>query len=359
MPRRLFGYLLKAVLIRAAVALPALSVVYLAFHLGDQGRLLAGSVGWGNVLRAAVLHLPLVAVQLMPAVVLLAVVMTYNSLRQRRELEALVVHGLAPGWHCVPVLVSGALAAVVALGLDEWVVPACEQRADRLYGGGRASPLTGLVRHPPWLRGHGGWFLRLGRAARGGDRRLLALRLDERFRALRRVDARIDPGGRVSGATVTILDGGRFRRRRVGRYELEGGGRALALLAARGATRSPVRAEALGTRELHRRLRLLEAAGQVRRAERMVFHSKLAFPVFNLVVALLACVFTLPVWPARPVRDLALAVFMALGLWVLLALGWVLGRSGVLPVAVGAWAPLALTLAITAMALLRRLHAVR
>jgi lipopolysaccharide export system permease protein len=257
-------------------------------------------------------------------------------------------------------LVAGALATLVALGLDELVAPSCEQEADRLYGGGRVSPLTGLGAPPPWLRGERGWFLRLGRGDPGdpaGGRRLLALRLDEAFRTQRRVDATVDASGRITRATVTRMTGDGFKRRRVGTYRLEGGGQTLAALAAREAAGPPVRAEALSALALHRRLQRLEAAGQIRRAERMVFHSKLAFPLVNVVVALLACAFAVRVWPSRPVLDLALAVLVALGLWVLLALGWVLGRSGWLPVEVGVWAPPVVALALAAVALFRRVSA--
>jgi lipopolysaccharide export system permease protein len=346
-PGLLLIYLLKAVLTRAAVALPALCVVYLAFHLGDQGRLVAAKAGWSVALRTSLLHLPLVAVQVLPAVILLSCVLAYSSLRRRGELVALQARGMAPAWHCLPVLLAGALGALTAFALDELVVPTCEQRADRVQGAGQISPLTGLGAPAPWL------YMRQAKTRRFLHRtdagRLLALEVSGTFSPVRRVDGRLTAkrgeGGERTGRVVETRFGAKggaeeLSRRTVAQLHLPG----VVELGRLGDASASPRAEALSALALLRRLTRLEQGGHARPAERLVLHSKLAFPLINIVLALLGCAFAVRVTQLAPVRDLAVAVGMLTGVWLVLATGWVLGRSAIVPAWAGVWGPVCLSL---------------
>jgi len=335
-------YLLRAVLLRLALALPALTAIYLAFYLADQGRLLAADLGWARALWAALLHLPLALVQMMPVALLVAAVLALSTLRQRGELEALATFGCSPGRLCAPVLTAGLVAALLTLLLDEAVVPPCEQAIDRLRGSTRVSALTGLGAPPAWLR-QGAWFYNV----EGG--RLLALEVDHQFRVTRRVEGTV-AAGRLSGATVADLRSGSLRRRPVDRFVLPGLDRLAPLW-----ERPNLRAEAMGIASLGRRLRQLRQAGHERSAERLVFHTKLAFPLVSLAMALIACAFALGHRPAAPIRDLAGAVGLALASWALLATGWALARGGWISPVAGVWGPLAATLCLGGVLVARRL----
>jgi lipopolysaccharide export system permease protein len=341
-PGLLLRYLLKAVLLRAVVALPALCVVYLAFHLGDQGRLVAAQAGWGVALRTSLLHLPLVAVQVLPAVMLLSSVLAYNSLRRQGELEALQARGMAPAWHCLPVLLAGALGALTAFALDELVVPACEQRADRIQGAGQTSPLTGLGAPAPWLHIQQAGTRRFMHRTDQG--RLLVLVVNGAFAPIRRVDGRLRPGGgqgeRTGRVVETRFGAEELTRSTVAQLHLPG----VLELGRLGTMGASPRAEALSALALLGRLERLKQGGHARPAERLVLHSKLAFPLINIVVALLGCAFAVRVNRPAPVRDLAGAVVMLTGVWLALATGWVLGRSAILPAWAGVWGPVGLSL---------------
>jgi lipopolysaccharide export system permease protein len=288
-------------------------------------------------------------VQILPAAILIATVLALSSLRRRGELLALSCFGVAPARLCLPILAVGTIGAAVALGLDEWLVPPCEQRADLLYRSRRASALTGLRPRARWMRREG-WFYHLTPSGR-----LLALQLDSGFRSIRRVDADLteDSAIRSGRAKVTRFKKEGFEREEERLVDLPG---LKGLRHIRG--RQP-RAEALDTSSLYRRLTLLERSGQAQSVERLVLHTKLAFPLLNVVVALLACSFAMGRRRATPVRDLAVAAGLIVGLWALLAAGWVLGRTGHLSPGAGAWFPLALGLAFGVAATihgLRRLH---
>jgi lipopolysaccharide export LptBFGC system permease protein LptF len=336
-------YLLRAVLIRLALALPALTAIYLAFYLADQGRLLAADLGWARALWAALLHLPLALVQMMPVALLVAAALALSTLRQRGELEALATFGCSPARLCAPVLAAGLVAALLTLALDEAVVPPCEQAIDRLRGAAGASALTGLGAPPAWYE-QGAWFYNV----EGG--RLLALEVDQRFRATRRVEGRIT-AGQLAGASVVDLRSGSLQRRPVARLALPGLDRLAPLW-----ERPALRAEAMDLASLRRRLRQLRQAGHERSAERLVFHTKLAFPLVSLAMALMACAFALGHRPAAPIRDLAAAVGLALASWALLATGWALARGGWISPVAGVWGPLAAALCLGGGLVARRLR---
>jgi lipopolysaccharide export LptBFGC system permease protein LptF len=302
----LFRYILRSVLARLTLALPAMALVVLAFDLGDQGRRLARVLGWWPVLRALMLHLPLFAVQVLPVALLISAVLALSGLRQRGELGALLVSGAGPGRLHAPLLCAGGLCAVLGLALGELAVPRCEQAADRLYQHRRISPLTGLQPVGAWLW-LDPWFVR-----KGPGQQVLALELDRGFRIRRRVEGRPRPG------ELPVLE-----------------------RAARLWGRGEARAEALGAAELARRLERLEHVGQRRPVERIVLHTKLAYPLLSLVTALMACGFALG-WRRRAlVPELLLACGLALALWLVVAGGWLLGRVGWLSPAAAVWGPLA------------------
>jgi lipopolysaccharide export LptBFGC system permease protein LptF len=333
-PVTLFRYLLYSVLLRVAIALPSLGLVYLAFYLGDEGRRLAAIVGLPRALEVAVLHLPLVLVQIAPVAVLLGIVLTLSTLRQRGELEAIASLGEGPARVLPPLLLAGLLGAGFAAVVDETLVPPCERLAEAA-GGTTASSLTGLEHPGRWIR-QGPWFIREGE---GGAQ--LAVEVDPAMRPLRRLDR---PAGSNRTRVTTFPEGdGPFVR-----------ADALAppaplLEASRTLRRLEHRAESLSSPELARRISLGAAAGQAPRVEALVLFSKLAHPLFCLAFALLAGPFALGHRARTLSADLARAVLLSLAGFLLLAAGWSLGRSGLLPAPAGVFGPLALLTLIGAL----------
>ncbi len=327
-------YLTRVLLGRLLWTLPALVLVYLAFDLGDQGRRLAAELGWRPVLLASALHLPLVAVQVLPAALLLALLLGLSRLRHAGELDALVVAGAGPLRLAGPLLASGALAAALALALDEGLAARCEAWADALLGVHRASALTGAQPPPRWLR-QGRWLVGLEPEPAGRPPRATALEV-EGSRALRRIDGRLEERG-LSGVETRFAAGLQADPPRL----------ALAPLWREAA----VRPEAQGFLALRSRLRALAAAGQPRPAEELVLHSRLTHPLLNLVVALLAWPFALGAHRRALLADLLRGLGLLGGLWCLLAAGWLAARAGWLSPAAGAWAPLGVALGLVALLL--------
>ena len=328
-----FSYLLRIILVRVALATAVLALVALAFDLGDQGRRLAADLGWAPVLQAAGLHLPLVVVQIFPAAMLLGATLALVALRGRGELAGLAVVGAGQNSVRGPLLTAGLICTLVALTLDEGLVPICERTADELYQHRRVSPLTGLRPSTSWVK-LGRWFLH--RKESGGREEVLALEVNERFQVTRRVWGSNNRwrARQLRGTAGRATDLGRLRQRARTLW-----------------SRSFVRAESLSALELHRHLRLRAEAGQERPAETLVLHTKLAYPLVNLLSALLACLFGNPWRKRSAVLDLLAAVSLVLGLWVLLAGGWMLARGGWLSPAGGVWLPLLCATTLTLLTL--------
>jgi len=311
----LLRYILRGILGRLGLALPALCLLVLAFDLGDQGRRLArgdGGLGWGTVLLASLHHLPLYAVQVMPVALILSCSLCLAGMRQRGELAAMACAGLSPWRVARALLLTGGLCALFSLCLGEGIVPTLERHADTLYQDRRVSPLTGELQAARWLR-IGGWYL--GQAP-GGE--LLGLEVDSEHRLVRRLKG----AALQAGAPGHVAEARLLWSRAVGRPEAQ------------------------SSLHLWRRLRALRTAGHPRPAETLVLHTKLAYPLVNLVAALLVCVLTLPGVIRRQgsvaARELGLALLLILGLWFLIAGGWLLGRSGWLSPALAVWGPVAL-----------------
>lgn len=306
-------YLARAVLLRAAVALPALALVYLGVALLEQGH--AGGRWSLAAIHLALLRLPLIVVQVAPVALMLGAALAIVALRGRGELEALAALGAAPPQLWTPVLLAGLLFAAGTLAVDELVVPPSERAIDARRGGRVVSPLTGLSRRAAWFR-LGRWLYHVD-----GDR-VMALELGPEFRAVRRVDATGGDGvveTRLGEHVPSSPPPDLTRARKLSGYV-------------------GARAEALDYASLSRRLSQLERAGQRRPAERLVLHSKLAYPALNVVVALLACLL-LRQRPRTPVGTLAAAMSALLLLWLALATGWVLARAGWVVPALGVWGP--------------------
>jgi lipopolysaccharide export LptBFGC system permease protein LptF len=322
----IFLYLLRGLLLRLSIALPAVTAVYAAFDLGDRGRRLAQDLGWAPVLEATLLHLPLVAVQVLPAALMLAIALWLGALRQRGELEALATHGAAPITLGLPLLAVGVGCATAALLVGELLVPACEAAAERRTGV-VPSALTGTDREATWLK-EARWLLK----RRGAH--VLALELTDTFAVRQRVEGRAsrDPGALEGVRIVRFAPPAVERRKRLH----------LAPLAATAALWRAPRPEAQPFGELQRRLASRSSSGHGLPVETLLLHSKLAYPLINVLIAVFGLALALCRRDLGPLAEVAAAAALLLASWLALAACFVAARAGWISPALGAWLPLGL-----------------
>jgi hypothetical protein len=212
-------------------------------------------------------------------------------------------------------------------------VPRCEQRIDRLFSGQKTSALTGLELPPRWIVQQG-WLIQLG--PRAPLNSFIALELDQQFSPRQRLD-----GIREKKPSSTLhCRYTHFPTQRPFVREASSRTCPAALEEAwRRWQAPPSRAEAMSLVELGRSLQRQRGAGHCRPAEELVWHTKLAFPFLNLVMAILACCFGRWQRRASAVMDLGLALGLSFGIWFLLAVGWSAGRTGLLSPGWAVWFP--------------------
>lgn len=340
----LIRYLLLHHAMRVGIALALLTLVYLVFDLGGPGRLLAADLGWAPVLGAAALHIPLTVVQLLPAAMLLGGAVSVSALTRRGELEAMRAAGMQPARMAIPWLTMALGTLIFSGAANELVVPPCEQRADLLYRYRRASALTGAFAGRSWHSSPDArWFVRMGTQT-AGVRPIWALQLDDAHRLQHSTMGRLVAGTdlvryarRVSfgdqGVTITHLP--RLRMAALGPI-------------ARASETGRTRPEALSSAALRRRISRAQNLGHGSSNDRMVLHARLAYPWLNLIVALLAWAPMRSHRRPTPTGPLGRAAGWIVVLWLLLASGWLMGTTGLLPPRAAAWTPLALaTLLVT------------
>lgn len=324
MSRLVAGYLLRRALPGALLALAALGWVYLACLLGDQGRRAATSLGWSAALRAMLWHLPLAAVQLAPAAVLLGSVLALGAARQRGELEALNAVGASRLQLAAPLLLTGVLCGALSLLVAERLVPLCERRADRLTGP-LASALTGAATPATrWLTLPEGWVVAARAEVRPGA---------------------VDPPAALTAWRVIGDAGSAKGPRLVGPWVPSRpdpvGGADPPWTAARALDRLlRQRPEALSTAALLRQRRGLVLAGQDPTLASLVLHSRLAFPGLCVVLAGIAALLVTGGRGPSPAWLLGQALGWLGATWLVVAGGWLLGRTGAIGPVAAAWGPL-------------------
>ncbi|MBK8479731.1 MAG: LptF/LptG family permease [Proteobacteria bacterium] len=317
MSRVLTTYLLRRSLLGAALTLAALVWVYLACSVGDQGRRAAAMLGWNEALRLMVWHLPLAAVQLAPAAVLLGLVIALSSAQQRGELEAVAALGASRRQLAVPLLITGLLATLLCVVVTEWVVPLCERRADLVAGEALVSSLTGVSSPPTrWLTLPGGWVFAARRVTHSPRAEAPPVLRAWRVSAAGHLSGPLEPGAQRAGAEPAPWAEARDLERWLRQ-----------------------RPEALSTPALLRQRRAASRAGHDPTLTTLVLHTRLAYPWLCVVLAGAAAALVTGV--GRPSLASSLGGALAwLGLsWIAVAGGWLLGRTLVIGPVAAAWGP--------------------
>jgi len=295
----------------------------------------------GHVLEHFAYRLPAALHQALPVVVLLSSILLFMRLGQHHELTALKAAGVSLYRVASPVLLLAVALGVASFGLQETVLPSLSHRGDevdRVMVGGEP-PRHLHERTDVWFRGADDRFLRVDRLdpRRQALDGVMLLEVAPPFRVVTRLDAdrvRWTSEGWQSQASVLREFGAdeRVRATAVGRGAVS----LPASLDALGvAPRPPAAMSAL---ELRRDLERVRRHGHPVGSHAVLLHSKLAFPAIHIVFAALAIPCALRWAGSARVAGVVLAVAIAAAYWVTNALALALGKAGLLPPAVAAWA---------------------
>ncbi|MHB8763029.1 MAG: LPS export ABC transporter permease LptG [Deferrisomatales bacterium] len=301
-------------------------------------------------------RLPWMAAQVIPMAALLSTLLSLVLLARHGEITALRAGGVSLRRLAVPYLACGLALSILGGLVQEVAAPrgfAFSREVQEVRIKGR--PPSALLRSEDlWLRS-GGRLLHVDRIAAGGSELVgVSVAEVEAGRLSRRVDAasaRWEQGEWVLGEAEVrrFRPDGTFETERFGRlpYPLAGGGPEEFQISAF----SPDEAS---WPELQRRIRRLRAQGLDTRDLEVGLWAKTSLPFAAAVMPLLAFPFGVRAG-RRGGASLGIAVAVALGFayWLVLAVGLSLGKAGVLPAPLAAWAGNALFTAAGAALLWR------
>lgn len=361
--RVLSAYVGRIFFLSTLAVLAGLLAVVALFDVIELMRRAAGrpEVAFGDLVSITALKLPFLAIEILPFAILLGGLVAFWRLTRSSELIVARAAGVS-AWQflAVPVLVAVGLgvAATTALTPLSAMMLARADRLDAmlLRGGAGALGLSagGLwVRQPDPATGRGGWAIIRGERVElaGNTLRLsnvTVFRLDDedRFRSrLEAAEASLEPGRWVlrNAASVAV------ERPREPLPEVT----IPTELTVERLQESLAPPDTLSFWALPRFIAMLEQAGFSSLKHRLRYQALLALPLLAGVMVLIAAGFSM-----RPARrggvglTIAAGVGAGVALFVLTKVVGEFGGSGTIPVALAAWTPAAVGLALAVAMLL-------
>jgi LPS export ABC transporter permease LptG len=287
---------------------------------------------------------PKVFVMISPVGTMLAVLVVISLRMRGNELTAMFSGGVSLARVCIPILVGCALVSALSILCSEMLVPAANRQSReikrlRMRPGSVAAQFSGK-RY--WMRGEGGILsASLVDAASGSLHGFLYFEIDPEFRPVRRIEARragILPDGSwelhqgeerrlTDPPSVTAFETRTYRIPETIAGFLDG--------------ETPP--EEMTYSQLSGYVEELRRKGYEARRHETDLQAKIAYPLLNVLIAMLAIPFALRgprlggLW-----RSIGLGLLVGFACWVVLSTSLSMGKKGVFPPLLAAWLPGAL-----------------
>lgn len=335
-------YMFREFLRAAAACILGFLFLFLLIDFVDHAeKLLRHAAGFREIGYYYLTRVPGMFVLISPVGTMLAVLVAVSLRVRSNELTAIFSGGVSLFRACLPILVGCALVSAVSLLCSEVLAPAANKHAReierlRLRPGKMEAQFSG---NRYWIRGKLG--LLSAQAVDGPTRSLAGFQYIEvgpDFRPLRRIEsrrARILPDGvwelaegkeRVFGDSPSVSEFSlrtfRFPDTLDGFIEGE----------------TPT--EEMTYSQLSGYVGELRRKGYDAKKYETDLHAKIAYPLLNILVSMLAIPFALRsprsggAW-----RSIGLGLLMGFTCWVILSASLSLGRKGMLPALLAAWLP--------------------
>jgi len=309
-PRTFFLYFLRNLLFHIAVTFAGLLGIFILLDLVDNLRAYTRhGAGMREIALFYLYRIPELSAQLLPAGILMGSLLCLYRFARRRELTAIEVAGISPGWSFGGLILVALIFALLGIGLEVEFLPHARALADSFYA-------REIQRSEPALRSSDRWFLYRDelwylKGETPSSKELLRFRIEgERF-SVERISLPSASTGPAEGIGI------RFPPRESYRFstpvtEIE------AILALK---RSP-KADTLGLSELKDILRTLREREEDPFPILLEAGNRISWALLNLTVLLA----TLPFLPHHGKRtETARGIFVALAIAVL---GWALITIG-------------------------------
>lgn len=348
-------YMFREFLRASAACILASLVLFLVIDFVDHAeKFIRNKAGLSEIGWYYLSIVPGVFVMTSPVGTLLAVLVVISLRVRANEMTAMFSGGVSLARACLPVVLGCALVSALSMASAELVVPAAKRHAReierlRMRPGSVAAQFSG---NRYWMRGEGGILsAHLVDAPSRSLQGFLYFELDGEFHPVRRIDAR--EARLLPDGTWELHDGRERSLGEASRVEPFGVRTYRFPEKIEGFLRGETPPDEMTYGQLSSYVGELRRKGYDAKRYGTDLHAKIAYPLLNVVIAMLAIPFALRTPRSGGVwRSIGLGLLVGFACWVVLSASLSLGRKGMLPPLVAAWLPGAL-FAATGAVLLR------
>lgn len=338
----LHRYILQGFFRIFGLALATFVGIYLLVDFFEKvDQFLANNATIGQYIGYFLVKIPLIATQVTPLAVLMAVFMTLGSLSRSNEITAMRSGGLSLIRISAPLVAVSLLISLAVLASSEFLTPLCARKSNHmLHTEVRGKPEISYRRDRIWFReGSQLINIRLANPEQGILQGLTIYQLGDNDLLQRRIDAQSarfqDPGWQLQQGTVRSFEGAGGAMSKLERFDT------LAFPLSKTPKDFQVietRKEELSFSELRSLARKFLAEGYDATRYRVDMHSRLATPFSCLIMAFLGIPFALQKGRHSSIA-LGIAVSVGIGVvfFIIQSIALALGYSSILPPLVAAW----------------------
>jgi lipopolysaccharide export system permease protein len=338
----LYRYIFRECLKVLGLCLVVFIGIYVVVDLFEKlSRFLEAQVGAGVIIRYYIFRLPKIFTEVLPVAVLLACVLSLGNLARNNEVLAMKMGHIGALRIAMPCIVAGLAASALAWVTVEHIAPPASERAINIERTQvRRLPAHRITRDSDiWYRAQDDRFVHISliETQSGVIRGMSVFEFSPNFELLRRIDAREAAFGPDDW---TVRDG----------YQVE-------------LSKNPIRITPFKQMALTLKERPEEFARVARSPEEMSYaqlrqyidrlvksgvtatrymvdlHAKVATALVSLIMAILGVSFGLRTSRSGVMIWVGMCIPMGFLYYMLLVLGFSLGRGGAVPPLVAAWIP--------------------
>jgi lipopolysaccharide export system permease protein len=333
-------YLTKEILKHFAIVLMAAIGIYLSVDFFENAdKFINAGLPVSRILLFFQLKLPLIAAQITPVGILLAVLITFGLMNKNNEIIALKSGGMSVYHFLRPILFLGLLITICLFFLSEIVVPITTSKANEIWRREVKNYTITSTRKNIWFKGshsisHISYFNPKDQTISG----ITLNYFDQEFRLTRRFDAA--KGKFKQGQWVFYDTMEQVLNKRTGSYDVEVQSEKVEDIdfLPEDLQRVAKKSEEMSFQELYRYVQDVEAEGYDATSYQVDFHGKFALPVACLILCIIATGITL-----RKNTKQGLSVPIIYGI-IVVFLYWIsqsfclsLGHGGLLSPVIAAW----------------------
>jgi len=316
--------------------------IYVVVDLFEKlSRFLQANVGAEVVVRYYLLRLPKIFTEVLPVAVLLACLLSLGGLARNNEVLAMKMGHVGALRIALPCIAVGLAASLVAWVTVEHIAPRASERALNIERTEvRRLPAHRITRDSDiWYRAQDDRFVHISliETQSGTIRGMSIFELSPNFDLLRRIDARV---ASFAAQEWTVREGFQLELTanpiRITPFKemtvpLKEGPEEFARVA-----RSP---DEMSYAQLRRYIDRLVKSGVSATRYQVDLHAKVATALVSLIMAILGVSFGLRTGRSGVMIWVGVCIPMGFVYYMLLVLGFSLGRGGALPPLVAAWLP--------------------